>query len=47
MLKDVMPSKDVALRAVGRTVVSLQRLEHNLKLASRLGPIEGAVATNA
>jgi len=33
--------KDLALRAVGRTVVNFQRLEHNLKIAGRLGPLEG------
>lgn len=37
-------AKDAALRAVGRTVVSFQRLEHNLKLAARPGPIEGTLA---
>jgi hypothetical protein len=36
--------KDVALRAVGRTVVNFQRLEHNLKIAARLGPLEGVLA---
>jgi hypothetical protein len=33
--------QDIALRAVGRTVVNFQRLEHNLKLAARIGPFEG------
>lgn len=35
--------KDVALRAVGRTVVNVQRLEHYLKVMTRLGPknVEG------
>jgi hypothetical protein len=36
-------SKDAALRAVGRTIVNFQRLEHNLKVAARLGPIKGTV----
>ena len=36
--------KDAALRAVGRTVVNFQRLEHNLKIAARLGPLEGVLA---
>jgi hypothetical protein len=36
--------KDAALKAVGRTVVNFQRLEHNLKLAARLGPLEGVLA---
>lgn len=40
----VVTSKDVALRAVGRTVVNFQRLEHNLKIAARLGPLEGVLA---
>jgi hypothetical protein len=35
--------KDVALRAVGRTVVNFQRLEHNLKLAARLGTVHGTL----
>lgn len=34
-------SKDAALRAVGRTVVNFQRLEHGLKLAAQLGPVQG------
>jgi hypothetical protein len=33
--------KDAAFRAVGRTIVNFQRLEHTLKLASRLGPMQG------
>jgi hypothetical protein len=36
--------RDTALRAVGRTVVNFQRLEHNLKLAARLGPVHGTLA---
>jgi hypothetical protein len=36
--------KDAALKAVGRTVVNFQRLEHNLKLAARLAPLEGVSA---
>jgi hypothetical protein len=28
---------------VGRTVVNFQRLEHNLKLAARLGPLRGTI----
>ena len=36
--------KDAALRAVGRTVVNFQRLEHNLKIAARLGPLEGVLS---
>jgi hypothetical protein len=36
--------KDLALRAVGRTVVNFQRLEHNLKFAARLGPLDGVLA---
>lgn len=39
-----MTSRDAALRAVGRTVVNFQRLEHNLKLAARLGAIQGTPA---
>ena len=38
-----LTSKDVALQAVGRTVVNFQRLEHNLKLAARLGPVAGTL----
>ena len=36
-------AKDAALRIVGRTVVNFQRLEHNLKLAARLGPLQGTI----
>jgi hypothetical protein len=36
--------KDAALKAVGRTVVNFQRLEHNLKLAARLGPVQGTLS---
>lgn len=36
-------SKDSALRAVGRTIVNFQRLEHHLKRAARLGPAQGPV----
>ncbi|MBX3695922.1 MAG: hypothetical protein KF790_12215, partial [Steroidobacteraceae bacterium] len=36
-------SKDAALRMLGRTVVNFQRLEHNLKLAARLGPLQGTI----
>src|SRR5277367_5992739 len=35
--------KDAALKAVGRTVVNFQRLEHNLKAVARLGPLEGVL----
>ncbi len=35
--------RDAALRAVGRTVVNFQRLEHNLKLAARLGSSHGTL----
>lgn len=41
MDQDNVSSKDAALRAVGRTVVNFQRLEHNLKIAARLGPLQG------
>lgn len=34
-------SKDAALRSVGRTIVNFQRLEHNLRLAAQLGPVQG------
>jgi hypothetical protein len=41
-LTDGTPTfKDAALEPVGRTVVDFQRLEHNLKLAARLAPLEG------
>jgi hypothetical protein len=36
--------KNAALGAVGRTVVNFQRLEHNLKIAARVGPLEGVLA---
>lgn len=36
-------SKDAALRMIGRTVVNFQRLEHNLKLAARLGTVQGTI----
>lgn len=35
--------KDAAFRAVGRTVVNFQRLEHNLKLAAQLGQVQGTL----
>jgi hypothetical protein len=35
--------RDLALQAVGRTVVNFQRLEHNLKLAARLGSVQGTL----
>lgn len=44
MARYKMTSKDAALRAVGRTVVNFQRLEHYLKLVARLGAIEGTPA---
>ena len=40
----IFTPKDLALRAVGRTVVNFQRLEHNLKVLARLGPVEGVLA---
>ena len=43
MLQSVDTSKDSALREVGRTIVNFQRLEHNLKLAARLGPLQGTL----
>jgi hypothetical protein len=43
MSSQVDTPKDSALRMVGRTVVNFQRLEHNLKLAARLGPLRGTV----
>jgi hypothetical protein len=43
MSSPVDTSKDAALRMVGRTVVNFQRLEHNLKLAARLGPLRGTI----
>jgi hypothetical protein len=39
MAQPAEAAKDAALRAVGRTIVNFQRLEHTLKLAARLGPI--------
>jgi len=36
-------SKSAALEAVGRILVNFQQLEHNLKLAARLGPLEGTL----
>lgn len=44
MSEDVLAAKDAALREVGRTVVNFQRLEHNLKILARLGPIEGTLS---
>jgi hypothetical protein len=44
MPNDTATPKDAALRAVGRAVVNFQRLEHNLKLAARFGPLEGVAA---
>jgi hypothetical protein len=44
MSQDTSDSKDHALRVVGRTVVNFQRLEHNLKCAARVGPLEGTLA---
>lgn len=41
MPDDTNAFQDIALRAVGRTVVNFQRLEHNLKLVARIGPFEG------
>ena len=41
----IFTPKDVALRAVGRTVVNFQRLEHVLKGLTRLGPAAGALST--
>ena len=43
MSSDVPNTRDAALIAVGRTVVNLQRLEHNLKLAARLGSSHGTL----
>jgi hypothetical protein len=45
MSPDLVATKDAAMRAVGRTVVNFQRLEHNLKLAARLGPYAGTLPT--
>jgi len=44
MVDKTFTPKDVALRAVGRTVVNFQRLEHCLKGLARLGPVEGALS---
>jgi len=44
MSQNTSASKESALCAVGRTLVSFQRLEHNLKRAARIGPIEGTLA---
>jgi hypothetical protein len=33
-------ARDAALRAVGRTIVNFQRLEHSLKRAAQLGPLQ-------
>lgn len=43
MQSQVDRSKEAALQMVGRTVVNFQRLEHNLKLAARLGPLRGTI----
>ena len=43
MSEQSVTAKDEALQAVGRTVVNFQRLEHNLKLAARLGPVSGTL----
>jgi hypothetical protein len=43
MMQHAGTPKDAALRAVGRTVVNFQKLEHQLKLAARLGPLHGTV----
>jgi hypothetical protein len=40
---NVLSPRDAALKAVGRTVVNFQRLEHNLKLAARLGSSHGTL----
>ena len=44
MTEQNLSSRDAALRAVGRTVVNFQRLEHNLKIAARLGPLQVTVS---
>jgi hypothetical protein len=44
MSSNTVSFKDAALKAVGRTVVNFQRLEHNLKTAARLGTLEGVIA---
>ena len=43
MSQSASTSKDAVLRMVGRTVVNFQRLEHNLKMAARLRPLQGTV----
>ena len=43
MSSNVPNPRDAALKAVGRTVVNFQRLEHNLKLAARLGSSHGTL----
>jgi hypothetical protein len=43
MSSNVLNPRDAALKAVGRTVVNFQRLEHNLKLAARLGSSQGTL----
>jgi hypothetical protein len=43
MSQSAPKAKDAALRMVGRTVVNFQRLEHNLKVAARLGPLDGTI----
>ena len=43
MSSNVLSPRDAALKAVGRTVVNFQRLEHNLKLAARLGSSHGTL----
>src|SRR5262245_9215205 len=43
MSSNVLNPRDAALKAVGRTVVNFQRLEHNLKLAARLGSSHGTL----
>jgi hypothetical protein len=43
MLQPSDTSKDAALRAIGRTIVNFQRLEHNLKIAAQLAPIQGSL----
>jgi len=44
MLGDAFAPKDAALRAVGRTVVNFQILEHHLKFLARFRPSEGTLA---
>ena len=44
MIEQPESPKDKALREVGRAVVNFQRLEHNLKVAARLGPIGGPLS---